>query len=94
MKYTPVLLSVSEEYRANNVTVTVLLAPIDNITFTTEVTPLAPIMTTESTSRQLIISYNTEYNLSVIAATPCGNFIASTTLNYGEAELHSNNANN
>jgi hypothetical protein len=86
VKYTPVLLSVSEEYRADNVTVTVLWAPIDNITFTTQVTPLAPIMTTESTSRQLVISYNTEYNLSVTAATPCGNFIASITLSYGEAK--------
>jgi hypothetical protein len=84
MKYTPVL-NVSEEYRADNITVTVLWAPIDNTTFSTKVTPLAPIMLTGSTSRQLIISYNTEYNLSVIAATPCGNFIASITLSYGEA---------
>jgi hypothetical protein len=84
MKYTAVL-SVSEEYRANNVTVTVLWAPVDNITFSTEVSPLAPIIPTGSTSHQLTISYNTEYNLSVTAATPCGNFIASTTLSYGEA---------
>ena len=30
---------------------------------------------------------NTEYNLSVVAVTPCGNAIASVTLNYGEAKL-------
>jgi hypothetical protein len=84
IQYTPVL-NVSEEYyRADNVTVTILWAPIDNITFSTQVSPLAPIMTTGSTSRQLIISYNTEYNLSVVATTPCGNFIASITLSYGE----------
>jgi hypothetical protein len=87
IQYTPVLSVSGEYYQADNVTVTVLWAPIDNITFSAQVTPLVPILTTGSTNRQLIISYNTEYNLSVVAATPCGNFIASTMLSYGEAKL-------
>ena len=81
------MLSISEEYQADNVTVTVTWAPaelMDDITFSTKVSPLVPIVPTGSTNRQLIISYNTEYNLSVVAVTPCGNVIASKTLNYGE----------
>ena len=88
-QHTPVL-RVSEEYQAKNVTVTVMWAPaelMNGITFSTKVSPSVSIILTGSTSRQLMISYNTEYNLSVVAITPCGNAIASVTLNYGEANL-------
>ena len=88
-QHTPVL-SISEEYQAGNVTVTVMWAPaelMDNITFSTEVSPWVPIISTGSISCQLIISYNAEYNLSVVAVTPCGNATASVILNYGEAKL-------
>ena len=84
------MLSVSEEYQADNVTVTITWAPaelIDDVTFSTKVSPLVPIMSIGSTSRQLIISYNTEYNLSVVAVALCGNATASKMLNYGEAKL-------
>ena len=86
IQHTPVL-SISEEYQADNVTVTVIWAPaelMDDITFATKVSPLVPIISIGSTSRQLIISYNTEYNLSVVAVAPCGNATASRILNYGE----------
>ena len=89
IQHTPVL-SVSEEYQADNVTVTIMWAPaelMDDITFSTKVSPLVPIIPTGSTSRQLIILYNAEYNLSVVAVTPCGNVTTSVTLNYGEAKL-------
>ena len=89
-QHTPVL-NVSEEYQADNVTVTIMWAPAElidnNITFSTKVSPLVPIISTGSTSRQLIIPYNAEYNLSIVAVTPCGNATASITLNYGEAKL-------
>ena len=89
IQHTPVL-SVSEEYQADNVTVTVMWAPaelMDDIIFSTKVSPLVPIISIGSTSRQLIISYNTEYNLSVVAIALCGNATASKMLNYGEAKL-------
>ena len=57
--------------------------------YTVKVSPLAPIMFPGSASQQLtiIISYNTEYNLSVVAAIPCGNVSASITLNHGEVNM-------
>ena len=45
---------------------------------------MVPIVSPGSTSRQLTILYNTEYNLSVVAATPCRpNATANISLNYG-----------
>ena len=91
-KYTP-MLRISEEYQANNITVTVKWDPaqqMDNntiitlITTTVAVSPLVPIIGTGNTSRELVISYNTEYNLSVVAVTACGNAAATKKLNYGE----------
>ena len=52
------------------------------------VVPPAPIVFTGNTSCQLTLSYNIEYNLSVVAVTPCGNAIAFTRLNYGELIMH------
>ena len=52
------------------------------------ISPSAPILIINgSASCRLMISYNTEYNLSVVAITPCGNATASKMLNYGEAKL-------
>ena len=48
------------------------------------VSPLASTMVTGSMNCQLIIQYNTEYNVSVVAVTPCGNLTASISLHYGE----------
>ena len=39
--------------------------------YTFGVSPPVPVMFTGETSRQLTISYNTEYNLSVVAVAPC-----------------------
>ena len=89
-KYTR-MLRISEDYQADNVTVTVKWDPaqqMDNIitliTTTVTVSPLVPIIPTGNTSRELVISYNTEYNLSVVAVTACGNAAATKKLNYGE----------
>ena len=90
-KHTP-LLSISEDYQADNVTVTVKWAPaqqMDNnvitlITTTVTVSPMVPIIPTGNTSRELVISYNTEYNLSLVAVTACGNAASTRKLNYGE----------
>ena len=82
---TPIL-SVSEEYGPDNVTVnTVVLAQQESVRYYTNVVPIVPIMSTGSASYQLTILYNTNYNFSVVAAAPCRpNATASITLGYGE----------
>ena len=86
IQYTPVL-SVSEEYEANSVTVTVDWAQAQqlHITYSVKVSPLVPIMFTGSTSCRLTIQYNTEYNFGIEATTPCRpNATAFIILHYGE----------
>ena len=76
----------TSEYSADNVTVTVEWTQQVYTTYDVTVVPPVPIVFTESTSCQLTISYNTEYNLTVEAAAPCRpNTTALLRLNYGEA---------
>ena len=76
----------SEEYSAENVTVTMewrqQLGAVYN---SASVFPSAPLMFNGSSSVQLVLEYDTEYNISVVAVGPCGvNTTATITLNYGE----------
>ena len=87
-QYTPILHITSEEYGANNGTVTVEWAQQLGAVYTVRLSPLAPITLTGSTIRQLTLSYNTAYNLSVVAVTPCGNTTASIMLNYGGEKIN------
>ena len=85
--YTPIL-SISEEYEADNVTVTVEWAHQVDITsdYTVGVSPSVPIMFNGRTNNcNLVLQYNTKYNLSVMATGHCGDIaIALITLHYGE----------
>ena len=86
--YTPIL-SISEEYKADNVTVTVEWAHQADVTsnyYTVGVLPLVPIMFNGRTNHcSLVLQYNTKYNLSVTATDHCGDIaIALITLHYGE----------
>ena len=84
--YTPILRVSDERYETDDVIVTVEWTPQEGIMYTTRVSPLTSITITGSSSRQLTILYNTDYNLSVEAAPPCRpNPTAVITLNYGEA---------
>ena len=77
----------SEEYEADYITVSVEWAQQVGTMYTVRVLPLplVPIMATGSTSRQLTISYNTVYNLSVEATAPCrANATAFIRLHYGK----------
>ena len=87
--YTPTLWIASEDYSADNVTVTVEWnQPAVYSTYTVTVLPLVPIVFTGSTSCRLTISYNMEYNLTVEAAAPCRpNTTASIRLKYGEDNI-------
>ena len=75
-----------ERYEVDDVIVTVEWTPQEGVTYTTSVSPLTSIAVTGSSSRQLTILYNTNYNVSVKAAPPCST--AVITLNYGETQLH------
>ena len=81
---------ISEDFGANNVTVTVEWTQHVGITtYITRISPLAqPTLSTStpglSNRRLLILSYNTSYNLTVVAVTPCGNTTAYIELKYGE----------
>jgi hypothetical protein len=83
--YSLILRIISKEYSADNVTVTVewtqqaLYASYD-----VTVVPMVPIVLTGSTSCQLTIPYNMEYNLIVEATAPCRpNTNASILLKHG-----------
>ena len=83
-QYTPVL-NISEQYAAENVTVTVEWSQQVGATYSVRVLPLVPIMFNEYTSYQLTVSYNMKHNLSVVANAPCRiGTSAFITLNYGE----------
>ena len=77
-------------YDLYNITVTVEWTHQDGVMYyDVKISPLAPTIINGSASERLmaLLMYNTEYNLSVVAVTPCGNAIASVTLNYGETKF-------
>ena len=95
-------MNIYERFGVNTITVTVEWAQKLTFNYTTEVSPLALSIfpgntTTIIASSQLVLQYNTEYNLSVMAVSPCTNVtgFATATLNYGKmfCMLSSNNHN-
>ena len=67
--------------------VTVEWAPQAGVShYIARLSPMAPSFFTGSTSLQLMLLYNTEYNLSVVAITPCENAISFIRLHYGVHE--------
>ena len=83
-------MSISEKYGNDNVLVTVEWDQVPNVAYSTdsETSPLVHIMHTGRTSYQVTVPYNTKYNFSVVAATPCRpNATAFIILKYGEAEI-------
>ena len=89
----PMLNIQSEEYEADNVTITVTVVWAQqtavHVRYSASVVPWAPLMPNGSASYQLTILYNTDYNFSVVATTPCRpNATMFIILNYGEDILH------
>ena len=84
-QYSPVLRISDEHYEADGVIVTVEWIQQDGIAYSARVSPSALITSNGSTSHQLTIPYNIEYNFSVEAVAPCRpNTTAFIRLNYGE----------
>ena len=65
------MVTTSEEYRADNVAVIVEWTEEEGASYNITIFPMVPIIFTGSTSVQLIISYNTEYNVSLEAVAVC-----------------------
>ena len=85
-QYTPTLRISAEHYETDTVTVTVEWTQYESVTYTVTISPLTSTIATGSTSRQVTILYNTEYNFSVEAAPVCRpNPTAFILLHYGEA---------
>ena len=84
---------VSKDYGAANVTVTVEWAHLEGAVYNVKVLPSLAI-TRSTNSFQVIIPYNTEYNLTVEASAPCRmNTTALIRLNYGEVTSASSGIN-
>ena len=79
----PTLAIISEEFGVDDVIVTVEWSQQVGAVYDVKIIPLAHIVFAGSTRRRLIIWYNTEYNFSVVAITPCGTATAFRRLHYG-----------
>ena len=83
--YTPTLRIIEEQYGIDSVKVTIEWNQLNDVTYTARVSPMVPLMSVGEASRQLTILYNTVYNFSVVAATPCRpNAISFTLIDFGE----------
>ena len=80
----PTIVSTSEKYGADNVTVLVEWTQED-VSYNITIVPIVPIIVIGSNSVQLIIAYNVEYNLSLEAVVGCQNVAPGRIqLLYGE----------
>ena len=76
---------VSEELSANNISVTVEWTLEEGVEYNISVIPLAPVAIIENFIVQLILLYNTEYNVSLETFTACQREASSVVqLFYGE----------
>ena len=69
----PVLEIDSVDYRVDNVTVTVMWTEDVGVNYNVQILPSVPLHFNESTCVQMVLLYNTEYTMSIRAATPCTN---------------------
>ena len=81
----PPNITTREGFGMENVTVTLDWKPEMGMSYNVIINPNVPVKFVENTSIQLVVSYNTLYNVSVVA-TSCGhsNVMATVRLSYGE----------
>ena len=79
----------SEEYRADSIAVIIEWTQQEGVSYNITIVPTAPMVYTGSTSVQVIVSYNTEYNVSLEASAVCQSIVSSNiSLFYGESLLN------
>lgn len=77
-------MNISEHLEANNITVNVEWSTEHGVIYILNIEPEVAFNYTERHSAQLVVPYNTKYNVSVIASL-CGyNRTTFSLLNYGE----------
>ena len=81
----PLNISSTETFSADSVAIDLEWKEEPGVTYTTDIIPQAPSISTESARLQLMLSYNRIYNVT-ITATLCGQNSENTTLakSYGE----------
>ena len=88
-QYIPNVFNISEEYSADNVTVTAEWTKLVGATYNATVSPPVPIVLIDNkntSSAQLVLQYSMEFNLSVVSVLSCGaNATSIVHLSYGEA---------
>ena len=82
---------VSELFMREHVSVLLEWSGINGVIFDVSVTPHVVESFAQSTSFQLTVSYNTQYNVSVMASLCGQNNTTVTELHYGEFCIHTNN---
>ena len=85
--------SISELFESNHVTVTLKWtseSSVQSVAYNVSVVPQGAVKFNGSTTAQLTLTYNTLYNVSILAAVQCGlNATTSIVLKYGEFNIHS-----
>ena len=75
----------SEQFGTSNITVTLQWSGISGETYNVSVTPIEPELTViQDTSALLTVSYNTEYNINIMATNCVGMSTSSIRLFYGK----------
>lgn len=79
--------TLSEQYGSETVTVTLLLTELDSLGYSYHVSAIPRLISKtliRSTTVEVEVSYNIHYNVSILAASPCGknNFTNFTEIIY------------
>ena len=72
-------------YEADNILVTLEWAPVDGVSYNVTIVPPVTIAFNASTIIQLTLHYNTQYNVSILAALCGQSLIINHDLKFGES---------
>ena len=81
-------MNISERFEANSVIVTLEWTTKHGVTYNVNVDPQVTVNHTGSNSAQLVVPFNTKYNVSVVASLCGTNKTTFSLLNYGKLHLH------
>ena len=76
--------NISEWFEANSITMTLEWSNINGVTYVINVDPQVAVNYTERNSAILTVSYNINYNVSIVASLCGTNATTYSVLNYGK----------
>ena len=77
-------MNISEQFEANSVTVTLEWTTKHGVTYNVNVDPQVTVNHTGRNSAQLVVPFNTKYNVSIVASLCGTNRTTFNLLNYGK----------